>query len=60
MVPNTGRVKHYAAENRQAEFAAVVQRVLPRSLAPLESVALCLSLCALWGLVLYVALTSGL
>ena len=60
MLPNSGRTHHYAVDNRQAEFVAVVERVLPRSFASIETVALCLLLCALWGLVLYVALTSGL
>jgi hypothetical protein len=60
MPPNSGRVTHYAAENRQAEFAAVVQRVLPRSFGSLETAALTLLLCALWGLVLYTVVTSGL
>ncbi len=60
MLPNSGRIDHYAVDNRQAAFAAVVQRVLPRSFASIETTALCLLLCALWGLILYVVLTSGL
>jgi hypothetical protein len=60
MLPNSGRVNRYALDNRQAEFVAVVQRALPGSIAAIETTALCLFLCALWGLVLYVALTSGL
>lgn len=60
MLPNSGRVNRYSVDNRQAEFVAIVERALPRSLASIETIALYLSLCALWGLVLYVALTSGL
>jgi hypothetical protein len=60
MLPNSGRVSHYAAENRQAEFVAAVERVLPRSFGSIETAALSLLLCALWGLVLYTVLTSGL
>jgi hypothetical protein len=60
MLPHSGRTNQYAVDNRQAEFAAVVQRVLPSSLASIETIALCVLLCALWGLVLYTALISGL
>lgn len=60
MVPDSGRVNHYVAENRQAEFVAAVQHVLSGRLASFETLALYLSLGMLWGLVLYVALSSGL
>jgi hypothetical protein len=60
MLPHSGRSHHYAVDNRQSEFAAVVQRVLPRTFASIETTALCLLLSALWGLVLYTALSSGL
>jgi hypothetical protein len=60
MDPNSTRISRYAAANRQAEFVAVVERVLPRSLAGLETTALYLMLCAFWGLVLFTVVTTGL
>jgi hypothetical protein len=60
MHPNSSRVSHYAAGNRQAEFVAVLERVLPRSLPGLETVALYLLLCVFWGLILFAVLTNAL
>jgi hypothetical protein len=60
MDPNSSRVSQYATGNRQAELVAIVERVLPRSLAQIETAALYLALCALWGLVFFTVLTNGL
>ena len=60
MFPHSSRVSQFAAENRQAEFVAAVERVLPRSFEPIETTALYLLLCGFWGLVLFTLLTDGL
>lgn len=60
MIPHSIRVSHDAAGNRHAELVAVVERVLPRSVAQIEATALYLLLCAFWGLVVFTALTNPL
>jgi hypothetical protein len=60
MDPNWSRVSRYAEANQQEAFVAVVNRVLPRSLAGFETTALYLMLCAFWGLIIFTVLSTGL
>jgi hypothetical protein len=60
MDPNSTRIGRYAEANQQEAFVAVVNRVLPCSLAGLETSALYLMLGAFWGLVIFTVLSTGL
>lgn len=53
MGPHSSRVNHYTVDNRQAEFVAVVERIVPRALERVETTSLYLLLCVMWGFVFF-------
>lgn len=59
-IPDGRTATRVVPHARRDEFVAAVEGVLPQVATRLEGAALYAMVAAFWGLVLYVALTSGL
>lgn len=60
MVPHPPRASHFLGRNGQTELAVAIERLLPSTMARLETTSLYLLLAVLWGMVFFAALTQAL